>query len=750
MLAGIPVVYSLMFHSNPLGELPPPPPRACVGRDDLIEKIIGLAENLNPIALVGAGGIGKTSVALVVLHSDRVKNRFGHDRRFIRCDQFSASRANFLSRLSTVIGAGVENPKDLTPLRPSLSSKEMLIILDNAESILDPHGTDGRDIYGLVEELSQLENVCLCITSRITTVPPDCNRLDVPKLSKDAAHSAFYHIYDEDEQSSRIDEILTQLDFHPLSVTLLATVARQNDWDNKRLIKEWERHQTGMLQTDHSKSLAVTIELSLASPMFQHLGLDARGLLGAVAFFPQGVDENNLDWLFPTISNRDTIFDKFCILSLTYRSKGFITMLAPLRDYLCPKDPMAATLLCTTKDFYITRLSVGVDPNGPGFEDTRWITSEDVNVEHLLYVFISADPNSDDTWRGCNRFVEHLEWHKPRQTVLGQKIEQLPDDHLWKPRSLYGLSGLSSSLGNRVEEKRLLVHALTLWREREGSDYWVARTLKRLAAANWSLGLHKEGIRQANEASGVFEQLGKTEEQAGCLYRLAQLFLDDGQLDAAEEAAIRPINLLGKGQEFTLCESHNIIGDILRSKGEIEKAIHHYNLALGIADVFNWHDQLFWIHSSLAILFCDEEAFDDAQVHIKQAKQHVLHDDYHLGRAVELQARIWYRQGRYGDGASDALRAIEIFEKLGATVDLEDCRNLLRVIEQAMEQPSTSGKSNPSGELPEMGLFLTTLTLLRWWKITHHFGGYPSWRRVLIWTSTMSHFLISSSASSSL
>jgi len=677
-------IHYLIFTSSTLGESPPPAPRACFGRDELILEIVNLAENLTPIALIGVGGIGKTSIALTVLHHDRIRRRFCDNRRFIRCDQFTPSCVHFLSRLSKVVGAGIENPEYLASLRSFLSSRDIFLVLDNAESILDPQGMDAQEIYAAVEELSQLDNICLCITSRISTIPPDCETLDIPTLSIEAARDAFHRIYKNGGRSDQVDSILDQLDFHPLSITLLATVAHHNRWDVNRLTGEWGQRRTGVLQTEHNKSLAATIELSLDSAMFQELGPDARALLEVVAFFPQGVDENNIDWLFPTILNRTNVIDKFCILSLTHRSGGFIMMLAPLRDHLSPKDPRSSSLLCTTRELYFTRMSVDIDPDKPDFGDTQWITSEDVNIEHLLDTFTTIDPNLGGIWIACADFMQHLFWHKNRLTILQLKIEGLPDDHISKPLCLFWLSQLFSSVGSFVECKRLASHALGLWRERE-DDRGVARTLRHLSDTNRLMHLPKEGIEQANEALEVYERLGDTAEQARCLDKLASSLRDDKQLDAAEKAAFRAINLLpDEGQEYWVCESHQTLGRIYRSKGEIEKAIHHYEVALGIASSFNWHDHLFWIHYKLAGLFRDQGRLDDTQAHLECAKLHVVDNLYSLGLAMDMQASVWYNQGKLEEARSEALRAADVYEKLGASKDVEDCRELLWHIEVSL------------------------------------------------------------------
>ena len=713
----------LHLYRVPKGEAPPLPPKACFGRDELINQIIDLAEKFEPVALIGAGGIGKTSVALSVLHHKRIKGRFGDNRRFIRCDKFPASRAHLLRRLSEAIGAGIQNPKDLDSLRPSLSSKEMILFLDNAESLFDPKGEEFKGIYSVVEELYRFSNICLGITSRISIVPSHFKRPKIPALSVESACKIFYEIYNHHGQSNTIDDIVRELDFHALSITLLATTASHNMWDYDRLAKEWKTHRTQILRTDYDQSLAAVIDLSLNSPTFKGLGPYARDLLAVIAFFPQGVDEENLNWLFPTISERKDIIDRFCVLSLTYRSNRFVTMLAPIRDHLYPQDPKSSPLLWATKDRYFTRLSIFLDPDMPEFGEARWIASEDVNVEHLLNALIPAGQDSHEIWDVCIHFMRHLYWHKPRQTVLRSKIEGVPDHHPSKPECLFQLARLSQSVGNRLEQKQLLTRALALERERKDEPE-VAQTLRYLSDVNRMLDLREEGIQQSKEALEIYERLDDKTGQTNCLNNLAWLLLSDNQLDAAKDAACRTLDLVrGGSREFVACESHRVLGDVYHSEGEREKSVEHFEEAIKIASRSSWHVQLFWIHYSLAGLYFGEKMFGDALTHIAEAKSHTNEDVYRLGRAMELHARIWYRQYEFAKASAEVFSALEIFEGLGAAGDVESCMRLRGRIEQEEKRWSTSFRRSV---LKTMMCSASVDSLLSAWHTIQRRGGDSS------------------------
>ena len=197
----------------------------------------------------------------------------------------------------------------------------------------------------------------------------------------------------------------------------------------------------------------------------------------------------------------------------------------------------------------------------------------------------------------------------------------------------------------------------------------------------------------------IWERRGDTVGQAKCLDSLARAFHGDNQLDAAEDTVLRNINLLqGKDQELDLCRCHLTLGRTYRSKGEKGKAIRHFETALSIATPFNWQSELFSTHFEMTKLFRDGREFDDANTHIGQAKSHAANNPYLLGRGMEMQAWIWFPQCRLEDAISEAMGALETYERLGAAKDAGRCRELLQTIQRAMEHQPIQSELDPDGK----------------------------------------------------
>ena len=301
------------------------------GCDVIVEDLLGYVERSESITLVGAGGIGKTAIALTLLHHSRILARFGHHRYFMRCHGLESSLDEFIGRLSDAVGA--RDLRDMAQLQSHLlTSPRRILVVDGVECILDPLAPGTVGITSAIEELSRCQNLCLLLTSKMDVRIAGFRRVKVPKLSANGAQDVFYSRC-RLERSAEVDNILEELDSHPLSIDLLASAASENNWGKATLLDAWDGGKASILKAHGRQSLEDNIKLTLSTPTIQVHEMAALETLRALATLPTGIKERALESTFPEIAGIGDATDVLCKFFLVYRQDGYVKMLSPFRLY---------------------------------------------------------------------------------------------------------------------------------------------------------------------------------------------------------------------------------------------------------------------------------------------------------------------------------------------------------------------------------------------------------------------------------
>ncbi|KAF9789158.1 kinase-like domain-containing protein [Thelephora terrestris] len=317
---------------TPFFLFPPSPssPTYFFGRDTIFEDLLSFAERSVSVTLYGAGGMGKTAIALKLLHHSRIINRFGARRYFMRCGDLEDSLESFLGRLSETLG--VPLAMDVAQLRSNVEASPCVLVLDGMDSIIDPRAHGAAEIAKAIEELGQCPKVCLLATSRMDAKVPDFRRMEVSTFPEEAARDTF-HSHCSLERSPAVYNILAELDFHPLSIVLLANAVSENRWDESALLKAWVGRKTCILMASGYGSLETYIESALRTSTIQALGTAARETLEAISNHPDGVQEFQLSKIYPEKDRMGDAVNALCKFSLMYRQDGFVKMHSPFRLY---------------------------------------------------------------------------------------------------------------------------------------------------------------------------------------------------------------------------------------------------------------------------------------------------------------------------------------------------------------------------------------------------------------------------------
>ncbi|KAJ7482583.1 hypothetical protein FB451DRAFT_1442029 [Mycena latifolia] len=390
-------VFSTSHNSSNSFSLLPSQPKIFHGRELQVSTIIQqLDQRIPRVAILGGGGMGKTSLARAILHHPQISARYDQHRFFVACDTASSS-----VHLAALIGAhvGLKPGQDLT--KPVVwyfsNGPPSLLILDNLETVWEPKESRA-DVDKFLALLEDIEHLALIITmrgaERLANVRWTHPFLEPLKpLSQEAARRSFIDIVDDGYAVEDIDKILLLADNMPLAIDLMAHLVDYDGLD--RVMYHWETDRTSILSEGHNKgsNLDLSISMSLESPRLASVP-HSHDLLSLLSMLPDGLADADL--LQSKLPIENILACKAALLqtSLAYADdQKRLKALVPIREYMQKMHPPLASMvqpLCK----HFSQLLEAYDtyngtPSSPGI--VARITSNFANIQNVLVTGLTPD-----------------------------------------------------------------------------------------------------------------------------------------------------------------------------------------------------------------------------------------------------------------------------------------------------------------------------------------------------------------------
>ncbi|KAF8155263.1 hypothetical protein K438DRAFT_1987164 [Mycena galopus ATCC 62051] len=341
---------SLNISSTDSFSLLPASPKIFYGRGPELEKIVDtlVTDAAARIAILGPGGMGKTTLAMATLHHPTLVEKYSC-RYFISCES-----ANTCAELVTKIGLhlGLEPSHLLSKaiVQHLRQCASCVVVLDNFETPWEPLESR-RQVEEFLSLLADIPTLALLVTMRGAERPgkvkwnrPFLSPLE--PLPSSASRQIFLEVAEDPEpgEESALDELLDLSGSLPLAVSLMANIASFEGYLGA--LSRWKIENISLLSDGHDKrsNLEKSITLSLSSPRLSS-SPHAKKLLCLLSLLPDGIRVEII------IAGRVPIPDVRSAqalligTSLAYLNpKGRLTALSPIREYIRRTHPPSPSI----------------------------------------------------------------------------------------------------------------------------------------------------------------------------------------------------------------------------------------------------------------------------------------------------------------------------------------------------------------------------------------------------------------------
>ncbi|KAJ7215377.1 P-loop containing nucleoside triphosphate hydrolase protein, partial [Mycena pura] len=310
----------------------PSMPQMFHGRESELSNVLQLLTQDAPwIAILGAGGMGKTSLARAVLHHPDITLKYGECRIFVACD-VASTMAELVALIVNHLGLKLGKHPTQQVIHHFSSRPPTLLILDNLETVWESTGSR-KEIEEFLALLTDIQHLALIITMRGTERPAQIRwtRPFLQPLTHDAAQKTFIDIAAELHDSDDVDKILHMADNMPLAINLMACLVDSEGC--AAVLSGWDTEKTSLVSDgyDRRSNLDMSIALSLSSSRVASVS-GTKDLLSLLSMLPDGLSD--LDLRKSSFPIYNILECKATLLRTSLSSQKRLKVLVPIQEHM--------------------------------------------------------------------------------------------------------------------------------------------------------------------------------------------------------------------------------------------------------------------------------------------------------------------------------------------------------------------------------------------------------------------------------
>lgn len=538
----------------------PAPITSFIGREKEQQEVIDLIAKHRLVTLTGAGGIGKTRLSLQV--GNRLLNDYSHGIWFV---ELVSILDPLLVPRTTAIAIGLRDE----PQRPMidmlcdyLRDKNMLIILDNCEHLIDACGSMADRLLRVAANVRILASSreALGISGEVNYRAPSLELPDVEHLPPveslsqyeaitlfvERARSAVPNFVMTSENASMLAQICYRLDGIPLAIELVAAkvrilslqqIAKRLDdrlhWLTSGNRVTLERHQTLRATIDWSYNL-------LSSPeqiLFRRVSVFVGGwtLEAAESLCADEMTRSN-----DVLNLLEQLINKSLVITDVSQGEARYHMLETVRQYSYEKliEAGESDTLRDKHLEYFLDFAETADPHLRRTEQIEWLKRLDAEIENLRAALAWAIGKASATsalkltgslgefWNLSLYWLEGAQWLD--QALNKEWNKKNETEKAARAKALYRRAGIAGEIDDLDMMHTTSESALVLCEEVQ--DAWGAAFSRSLIAnCQRRLGMPGASIKATTDKClNEFRRLGDAWGESSILALQAIMLLDSG------------------------------------------------------------------------------------------------------------------------------------------------------------------------------------------------------------------------------